>query len=44
MMAKTSRNMMKKKVSTLLAVTRFTPYNIVLSNFPWDVLKPFLST
>ena len=43
-MAKTSRNKMNMKVSKLFAVTLFTPNNIVLNNFPWEVLKLFLST
>lgn len=42
--ANTNKNNMNPKVSLLLAVTRFTPNNIVLSNFPCDVLKPVLKT
>lgn len=38
-MAKTRRKRMNMKVSRLLAVTRFTPYRMVLSSLPWDVLK-----
>ena len=44
MMAKTKRNMMKKKVSRLLAVTRLTPKRMVRSSLPWDVLKLWRST
>ena len=44
MMAKNSRKIMKRKVSRLLAVTRFTPNRMVRSSFPCDVLKLFRST
>ena len=44
MMAKMSKKRMKRNVSQLLAVTRFTPYNMVRSSFPWDVLKPLRAT
>ena len=44
MMAKMSKKRMKRNVSQLLAVTRFTPYNMVRSSFPCDVLKPLRAT
>jgi len=44
MMAKMRRKRMKKKLSRLFAVTRFTPNRIVFSNFPCDVLNPLRST
>ena len=42
--ANTNRNRMNKNVSRLFAVTLLTLYIIVLKSFPWDVLKPVLST
>lgn len=42
--ANINKNKMKPKVSLLFAVTRLTPNNIVLNNFPCDVLKPVLMT
>lgn len=35
---------MNPKVSKLFAVTRFTPNNMVLNSFPWDVENPVLNT
>ena len=40
--ANTNKNKMKRKVSRLLAVTRFTPNKIVLSSFPCQLDKIYI--